>query len=303
MPLSPNLFLAAEVNPLGHVVDKELGAGLTLHTVTLVISGLLTIGVMMLVARHMKAEGQGAQKYLPKSRLASAFETVCVFIRDEVTRPQLGDATDRFIPYIWTLFFFILFNNLLGLVPFLDLQHLIGGVGWGDTHFAVFGGTATGNIAVTAALAIVAFFVIQINGIRRSGLGGWAHHFLGGAPVYLAPIMVPVEILGLIIKPSALAVRLFANMTAGHTLLATIMAFTGLGIAGLVTSPISLAAGIAVYFLEIFVAFLQAFVFMFLTIIFIAQLMHHEHGEHEGAHDYDHDQVSEIEDRAVPVSM
>lgn len=309
----PTMFLAAEEwNPLGHVLDAPLlGGAFTMHSVTLLVASALTVLVMLYVAKAVQtgADSEGAGSYVPKGRLAQMIETICVFIRDEVVRPQLGSATDRFIPFIWTLFFFILFNNVLGLIPLLDLQHIIGGLAIGDTHWAVVGGTATGNIAVTGALALVAFFVIQINGIRSSGLDGWAKHFLGGAPLYLAPIMVPVELMGLIIKPSALAVRLFANMVAGHTLLATIMIFSGMGLGGLglaygaPIALISLIAGIAIYFLEIFVAFLQAFIFMFLTVIFIAQLMHHHHDEHEEAHDYDHDHIAEANNAAVPVSQ
>jgi len=307
----PVLIAATEINPLGHVVDKDLGGGLTLHTVTLIVASILTVLTMMLVAKRMEqgSEPDGAGRYIPKGRFAQTIEIFCLGIRDKVVKPQLGDATDKFMPYIWTLFFFILFNNVLGLIPLLDLQHLVGGLAFNDTHFAVVGGTATGNLAVTGALAIIAFFVIQINGIRASGVKGWASHFLGGAPLYLAPIMIPVEILGMIIKPSALAIRLFANMLAGHTLLATILIFSGMGIGGLGVlfgSPIvvvSAAAAVAIYFLEIFVAFLQAFIFMFLTVIFIAQLMHHHHDDHEHAHDYGHDLVDEAHDRAVPVTQ
>ncbi|MEC9372722.1 MAG: F0F1 ATP synthase subunit A [Planctomycetota bacterium] len=310
MPLS-TIFIAAEggINPLGHVVDKGLGGGLTLHTVTLIVASILTVLVMMYVAKRYQNEGaEGADRYIPKGVFAQMIETICIFIREQVARPQLGAATDRFIPYLWTLFFFILFNNVLGLIPLLDLQHLIGGVAFNDSHWAVVGGTATGNIAVTGALALIAFVIIQVNGIREAGIGGWLKHLTGGAPAMIAPIMIPVELMGMFIKPGALAVRLFANMVAGHTLLATIMLFTGMGFAGLgivFGLPIwglSFVAAIAIYFLEIFVAFLQAFVFMFLTIIFIAQFMHHHHDEHEGAHDYDHDQVPTRRDEAVPVS-
>lgn len=304
------LFIA-EVNPLGHVVDKPLGGGLTLHVVTLAVAGALTVLVMMFVAKAMAqgAESSGPGRYIARGRLAQMIETICVFLRDNVARPQLGDATDRFMPFLWTLFFFILFNNVLGLVPLLDAQHLFGAFAFHDKHWALIGGTATGNIAVTGALAIVAFVVIQVNGLRASGLKGWGKHFLGGAPLYLAPIMVPVEIMSLLIKPFALAVRLFANMVAGHTLLATIMLFTGMALAGVgvvaggAISLVSMAAATALYFLEIFVAFLQSFIFMFLTTIFIAQLMHHEHDDHAAGHDYDHDHVPEVADTAAPVTQ
>ena len=302
MVIPPNTLAADSPNPLGHVLDVQNVIGpFSMHVVTLCAAALLTVLVMLKVAKDM-ARGsatEGAGRYIPKGPISQIIEVMCVGIREKVARPQLGDATDRFIPYIWTLFFFILFTNLLGLIPLLDIQHIIGGIGWGDTHWAVIGGTATGNLAVTAGLATIAFFVIQINGIRQNGFGGWAKHFLGGAPIVLAPIMVPVEIISLIIKPAALAIRLCANMVAGHTLLATILLFTGMAVSGIgwaFGSPIgviAMIAGVAIYFLEIFVAMLQAFIFTFLTVIFIAQLMHHDHEDHadhvedhtDGAHD------------------
>lgn len=291
----PTTLAADSPNPLGHVLDVPGVLGpFSMHVVTLTVSAILTVVVMTWVARNIQrgSAEDGPGRFIARGRLAQIVEVLCVGIREKFVRPQLGDATDKFIPFIWTLFFFILFNNVIGLIPLLDLQHVIGGIGWGDTHWAVIGGTATGNLAVTAALATIAFFVIQINGIRENGVAGWAKHFLGGAPVILAPIMVPVEIISLIIKPSALAIRLCANMVAGHTLLATILLFTGMAVGGigwLFGSPIGVVAmlvGVAIYFLEIFVAFLQAFIFMFLTTIFIAQLMHHhdEHAEHVDDH-------------------
>ncbi|TVQ31025.1 MAG: ATP synthase F0 subunit A [Phycisphaeraceae bacterium] len=311
--LDLSLTLAADgPNPLGHVLDVPNVLGpFSMHVVTLVLAAVLTILTMMKVAKAMEegSEADGAGRYIPKGKLAQIIEFLCSTLRDKVVKPQLGDSTDKFMPFLWTLFFFILFNNMLGLIPLLDLQHVIGGVGWGDKHWAIVGGTATGNLAVTAGLATIAFFVIQINGIRSSGFGGWANHFLGGAPVWLAPVIVPVEILGMIIKPSALAIRLCANMVGGHTLLATVLMFTGMSIgaigwlAGAPVAILSMLGGIAIYFLEIFVGALQAFIFMFLTTIFIAQLMHHHHDDHEGAHDYGHDQVPESQDLAVPVTQ
>ncbi len=293
---SPLNVLAAEMNPLGHVVDKDIAGAFTLHSGTLIIASLLTLVTLMFAARCIAtgSSPDGSGKYIPRGRFAQIIETVCLYLRDNVARPQLGDATDKFMPYLWTLFFFILYNNYLGLIPLLDLQHLAGGIFMNDSHWAVIGGTATGNIAVTGALALIAFVIIQVNGLRSIGFKGWATHFLGGAPPALAFIMVPVEVMGMIIKPCALAVRLFANMVAGHMLLATTMGFTALGFAAadgilayVVGTPIaivSIGAGVALFFLEIFVATIQAFVFMFLTIIFISQLMHH-HEEHEHADD------------------
>jgi len=322
----PTCTLAYDVpNPLDHVVDVELAGGLTLHTVTLILASVLCIIALLYAASKIRTgdESQGTQRYVTKGPFAHMIETMCVYLRDEVAKPQLGTHTDKFIGFLWTLFFFILFCNVLGLIPLLDLQHIIGGLfmtdaaGNPDTHWAVVGGTATGNIAVTGALAFIAFLIIQINGIRSSGIKGWAAHFLGGAPVFLAPIMLPVELLGMFIKPFALAIRLFANMVAGHTLMATILMFSGMGLGmltdssglgiglagGIPVALVSVVAAVALMFLEIFVAFLQAFIFMFLTTIFIAQLMHHHHDEHEGAHSHRDGDESAVTDEAALVTQ
>lgn len=322
MQLAP-LTLAYEVpNPLYHVVDKEvLGGFMTQHTITLIIAGFLCMFILLSAVRKIRTgdESEGNARYVTSGAFAHMIESICVYLRNEVAKPQLGKDTDKFIGFLWTLFFFILVNNVLGLIPLLDLQHIIGGFVNGDTHWAILGGTATGNIAVTGALALIAFVVIQINGLRSSGLKGWAAHFLGGAPAYLAPIMLPVEILGMFIKPFALAIRLFANMVAGHTLMATILMFTGMGIGMLADSTgevgavtlaggipiaiVSLIAAVALMFLEIFVAFLQAFIFMFLVTIFIAQLMHHHHDDHEGAHSHHDGDESAVSDEAALVTQ
>lgn len=287
-----SLLLLAADNPLDHVVDVELfGSGMwafTLHTATLIFTAAITVWVVMSAARAIATgpESQGVDRYLARGKLAQMIEVTCLYLRDEVVRPLLGSNTDKFIPYLWTLFFFILITNLIGLVPLLDIQHLFGAAIFKDPHWAIVGGAATGNIAITAGLAIIAFIIIQVNGLRSCGLKGWATHFLGGAPMALAPIMIPVEIMGTFIKPFALAVRLFANMVAGHTLLATLLMFTKMGLEGLgwLGAPITVAAIVAAFaltFLELLVAFIQAFVFMFLTTVFIAQLTHHHDESHE----------------------
>jgi F-type H+-transporting ATPase subunit a len=297
-----------KINPLGHVLDQNLVGGehalvhasegwtflgsplLTIHMVTLVIGALLTAWVMRLAARGIATgpESAGNERYITQGRLGQLVEVILVTLRDRMLQPLLGDATSKYLPYLMTLFFFILINNLIGLVPLLDVQGVIGEVAGHErgTHWAILGGTATGNLWINAGLALLSFLVIQVHGIRELGIGGWLHHLLGGAPAYLAPIMVPVEILGMIIKPCALAIRLFANMLAGHTLMATLMLFGYMTYQGLhswlALGGVTVVSGIfalAIYFLELFVAFLQAFVFMFLTAVFISQLSHHgEHG-------------------------
>jgi len=289
------MFLLAASDPVTHVKDHVLyrtSSGLWLlsnHMVMLLLSALLMLIIFPLLTRAYRSG-----KLVPTGS-RNFFEAIIMYIRDDVVKPVLGDETDRFMPYLWTLFFFILFNNLLGLLP---LALLTGGLlGLGAHGHGIYG-TATANFWVTATLAIISFVVIQISGLRANGPVNWAKHFLGGAPWYLAPVMIPVEFLGMVIKPFALAIRLAANMTAGHILLAVIigfvpMAFAGLGSGGgFVIGIVSVISAVAINCLELFVAFLQAYLFTFLTALFISQMVVHEHEHHmdEGGH---HDEAHE----------
>jgi len=190
------------------------------------------------------------------------FETLVAFVRNDIATPNIGkEHADRFLPYLLTAFFFILFVNLFGLLP--------------------YAGTATANISVTVLLALCTFFVTQYAAIRAQGVGGYLKHLTGGVPVSLAwlwPIMIPVEFLGLFTKPFALTVRLFANMVAGH--------FVILALLGLIYAisfwvfPVSVALALAIFMLELFVAFVQAYIFTMLSALFIgAGLVHHGHDE------------------------
>lgn len=305
-------FLAAADDPTGHSKDVilwKIGETpvLTMHMLTLVIAAGLFFWLMNMVANAMQTgpESDGNERFITKGRFPQMIDAMICWLRDDIIQPILGEKTARrYLPYLLTVFFFIWFNNMLGLIPLLDIQHLIGAVGWGDDHFAIIGGTATGNLAVTAALAVIAGCVIVIHALRDLGPKEFFYHLCGGllpAPPLQAIAMSPiillvllVEILGMFIKPAALAVRLFANMLAGHTLLATLLLFsymaaqTGMGLLGV--GGVALISGIgavAIYFLEIFVGTLQAFIFMFLTTVFISLFSHHdeEHGheEHEMA--------------------
>ena len=243
------------------------------------LAGILLVALVpMLVKRRRGKNGVDA---LVAAGPANALEAVCEYLRKEVAQPALGEHTDRFIKYIWSVFFFVLTVNILGLLPIPVLSNLLG------THL---GGTATGNIWTTATLALVTMAMMVINGVR---LGGKAYlaHFCPG-PIWMAPLLVPVEIIGLIAKVFALAVRLFANMIAGHILLAVLLSFimaagarsTGFGLG---VGLIVVSASVAINFLELFVAFLQAFIFTFLTTLFIGMsvVLHHDDhgaGQHEG---------------------
>jgi F-type H+-transporting ATPase subunit a len=252
------------------------------HIAMIILAGLLISLFLPLWVRRRR--GADAVGNLVPAGTGNAIEAICVYLREEIARPNLQEHTDRFIKYIWTIFFFILTINLLGLLPIASVAPLFG------SHV---GGTATGNIWVTAALAILTFILMVVNGIRFGGRHYFAHFCPG--PLWLAPLLIPVEIIGLLAKIFALTVRLFANMVAGHVLLAVLLSFIlGVGSsmgagAGFAVAVPSVLGSVAVTLLEIFVAFLQAFIFTFLTTLFIGQsvVFHHdEHGHHgeAGAH-------------------
>lgn len=194
----------------------------------------------------------------------NAIESVVVYIRDEIVRPNIPSrkAANFLLPYFIALFFFILSMNLTGLIP--------------GAH------TPTGAIAVTASLAITAFLVINITAMRISGVGAWFHHLLGGAPWWLAFVMVPIEIIGLLVKPFALTIRLFANMTAGHVILLSLIGILFF-FNTIALSPAITAFSLFIYALELLVAFIQAYLFSVLTAIFVG-LAIGSHGHHEHAH-------------------
>jgi F-type H+-transporting ATPase subunit a len=295
--------LLAAGNPLEHVIDyvrlrTDNGwAVLTNHMIMLTASALLMLVIFPIITKPYRS-GE-----LVPTGTRNFFEAIMMFVRDDIAKPVLGHDTDRFMPFLWTLFFFILFNNLLGLLPLDAVQNaialMLGKSLTGPNAFHAVYGTATANLWVTGTLALISYVVIQVSGIRANGLGTYLKHFTGGAPLYMAPIMVPVEILGMIVKPVALAIRLFANMTAGHTLVAVLISFTTMaaaaGYAALAGIGIIVVIGTtAIMLLELFVAFLQAYIFTFLTCLFIGQLVvhEHEHEEHEGGyHDEKHESV------------
>jgi F-type H+-transporting ATPase subunit a len=284
---------AEQENPLEHVVQHPLVARpanlgpLTPNgTITvfsdqiamLALAGVLLVALVPMLIKRRRGK-VGVDAMVPTGA-ANGLEAVCEYLRKEVAEPSLQEHTDRFIKYIWSVFFFVLTVNILGLLPIPVVSNLFG------THL---GGAATGNIWVTATLAIVTMGMMVINGAR---LGGKAYlaHFCPG-PLWLAPLLVPVEVIGLFAKVFALAVRLFANMIAGHILLAVLLSFImtagaisaglGLGVGVLVVS-----ASVAINFLELFVAFLQAFIFTFLTTLFIGMsVVFHHDDEHAGPHE------------------
>jgi F-type H+-transporting ATPase subunit a len=260
----------------------------------LVLSGIILIFGMLWVAKHVATgdvKKDGAAAYVTKNRFAHMIEVICVYLREEVARPLLHDRTDKLMPFLWTIFFFILVNNILGLIPIMDVLHLIVPA-WREGHMTPIGGTATQNIWVTGVLATISAIVFNLAAISRLGIGGYFGHMTGGAPWFVAWMIFILEFLGqIVIKPVALAVRLFANMTAGHILLATLIGFVGVVLdkSFIVQGPvtiISVVGAFAIMILELFVAFLQAFIFMFLTSVFISLMDHHDEHGHEHEHDH-----------------
>ncbi|MCC6661622.1 MAG: F0F1 ATP synthase subunit A [Phycisphaerales bacterium] len=257
----------------------------------LVLSAIIMILGFLWFARQVRTgpESQGSDRYLTRNRFAHAIEVVCLYLRNEIVEPMLGERTDRFMPILWTLFFFVLVNNLLGLVPIMDTLHMFFPQ-WAAEHRAPIGGTATQNLWVTGALALFAGIVFNVAAVVRLGIGGFFRHMTAGAPWYVVPVIFVIELFGqFVIKPGALAIRLFANMTAGHTLLATLFLFIvaawgqGIALKGTVTAASFLGA-VFIMVLELLVATIQAFIFMFLTAVFISLMDHHEEHGHEHGH-------------------
>ena len=261
---------------------------MTNHLMMTIVAAILVIIVMAYVASKVRVRGRELSAYQTRGRIGQLFETMLTFIRDEVARPNLHEKTDKYIYYIWTIFFFILFANVLGMIPFGSLAYVI----TRDDHLSHLGGSATGNLSLTFMLALCSFIAVIFIGIRETGAKAFFSHFnpvgwdnpkmlLIGIPLYA------LEWLGLVIKCVVLAMRLFGTMMAGHLVVA---AFVGLIFTAAEVSR-GLAYGVevgviigcvALTLLELFICFLQAFIFTFLTTLFISMTAsdHHEH-EHE----------------------
>lgn len=231
----------------------------TKHAVFTVIAAVIVGLIFILSARSVaRAQAEGR----PPKGFAGAMEATALWIRQEVVLPNVGPHGEGYAPYLLTTFFFILACNLLGLLP--------------------WGATATGNIAVTGGLAVLAFLVIEISGMRALGLKGYLgtiFYLPPGLPTFMKPIMLvvmtPIELIGKLAKPFALAVRLFANMTAGHALVLALIGLT-FTFQSYVVGGVASVMATLVMLLELFVAFLQAFVFTLLTAVFIG-LMRAQH--------------------------
>ena len=305
-------LIAAGGNPINHIVDKKAfgTTWLWLSMLSLGVAGAIALFVMARAAKAIATgpESMGHERFVTKGRLSQLVETISLYLRDEMLKPVMGERlANAWLPFLLAQFFLILTLNLFGLVPFFDAQEFLFGLmgrkmdplPLDETH-VLFGGAATASISVTAGLAVCSFFAILWQSIRELGVKGTLEHLCGGpdlvhGPLVLwlvIPIIFAVELAGMFIKPAALAVRLFANMVAGHTLLVVLFGFGAsaakLGVGGVAgVTAIAGVFAVAITFLELFVAFLQSFVFMFLTAVFISLMSHgDEHHEHE--HDHAH---------------
>lgn len=242
-----------------HIGPITLDLSPTKHVVMLLIAATLCMVTLGLAARSHKR--QHATGRAPKGT-ANGVEALVLYLRNELVLPNVGPHGDKFVPFILTLFFFILFANLLGLIP--------------------YGSTATGNISVTATLAIITFIVVEYAGMRTLGrkyigtIFYWPHDMPVAMKLPMTLVMTPIEFISKLTKPFALAIRLFANMVAGHIV---VLALIGLifTFGSYIIAPLPLLMAFAIMLLEIFVALLQAYIFSLLASVFIGLIR-------EGAH-------------------
>ncbi|MCF8382186.1 MAG: F0F1 ATP synthase subunit A [Chlorobium sp.] len=258
--LDSNVFA---FEPFGEVELPKIVVGgfdisITKHVVMMWLAAALVLIVFGAVgSQYAKMTSKDAPK-----GLANAMEALVDFIRLDVAKSNIGPGYEKHLPYLLTVFFFILLCNVLGLVP--------------------YGATATGNVNVTLTLAVFTFFITQVASLKAHGLKGYAAHLTAGTHWSLWIIMIPIEIIGLFTKPFALTVRLFANMTAGHIVILSLIFISFILKSYIVAVAVSVPFSIFIYLLEIFVAFLQAFIFTMLSALFIGLATAHDgHDEHE----------------------
>ena len=247
---------AVDADGMPLIDAKVYDFSLTKNATQMLLAVTLLLVLMLSIAKKYK-NGEGV-KNAPKG-WQNALEPVITFVRDDIAKPNLGKKYKKYLPYLLTAFFFILINNIFGLIP--------------------GGANVTGNIAFTFILGIISFVIIMFSTNKHY----WAHIFWPPVPHGVKPILVPVEILGIFTKPFALIIRLFANMLAGHIIILSficlifIMGAMSKGL-GWGTSPLFVALAVFIYLLEVLVAFIQAYIFTVLTAVFIGQAF-------EGGHD------------------
>lgn len=244
----------------GHIFSEDgkkfYDISITKNVASMLISAALLCLIFIPVAKRYKNNKNKAPK-----GFQSFLETIIIFVRDEIAIPMLGNKYNKYLPYLLTVFFFIWLNNLMGLIP-------------GSANL-------TGNIAVTMTLAAITFLITNFSGNKYY----WKHIFMPpGVPGWLLPLMIPIEIIGILTKPFALMIRLFANITAGHMIILSIISlififgqnnpWVGGGV-----SVVAVAFSIFMMFLELLVATLQAYIFTILSSLFIGAAIADPHGK------------------------
>ncbi|SIT88190.1 F0F1 ATP synthase subunit A [Pontibacter indicus] len=237
-----------------------LDFSITKNVASLFASVILLFAVFLTIAGSYKKNRGKAP-----SGIQSFFEPIIIFVRDEIAKGNIGPKYERYMPYLLTIFFFIWFNNLLGLMP--------------------GGANLTGNIAVTLVLATLTLLITVFSGNKSY----WGHIFATpGVPKWLSPIMIPVELIGILTKPFSLMVRLFANITAGHIIILSLFSLIFI-FQSVAVAPISVAFAIFMFFLELLVALLQAYIFTLLSAMYFGGAVEEhdhvgDHGHGDGAH-------------------
>ena len=261
-PHHPYLYYSVKPKAASTVIDFSI----TRQILFVFLAGaFVVVMIMRLAGRYKKGIGR---EQAPKGVWQNMLEVLIKFIRDEVAQAAIGPKYQKYVPYLLTMFFFILLGNLLGLIP------------WGVT--------ATSNIMVTGALAIITFFIVQFSGNKSY----WTHIFWPpGVSVPIKLILIPVEVLGIFTKPIALAFRLFGNMVSGHLAIVSVLGLIFVTAAkinlviGGVFIPFSMAITIFIYLLKLLVSFIQAYIFVMLSAVFIGMAVEeHHHDDHSDAH-------------------
>lgn len=240
--------------PLPHFAPVTIG-GITFDFSITKSLFMMILSSLLLVIVLKAAASSNTKNKVPK-KLGNMIETLIVFVRDEIVVPSMGQSGIKMLPFFLTIFFFILFANLFGLFPFMAQP--------------------TKNINVTAALALIVFFTVQAKGIKQNGFVGYFKGLVPhGIPVFVLPIMIIIEFIGLFIKPFSLMIRLFANITAGSIIVLSLIGLIFImGYAGIV---IAVPFTLFIYILELFVAVLQAYIFTMLAVLYVNMAEHQDH--------------------------
>lgn len=264
-----HIGVLADFDPLLPIVSRPIFTFSVWRWEIVVSNHMFTVTIAMVLLLVGIPLATRSRRPVPKG-LRNLVESVCVFLREQLAMPILHERTDRYIGFVWTVFFFILSINLLGMVPIKQAVVLLTG------KEIRLGGPATANIWITGAMAIVAFFMTHIAGIREQGFWHYIVNLAPPVPLWLKPPIYLLEIISSFVKPFTLAIRLFANMIAGHMVLAAllglILIFKSYGVA-----VASVLGVVALSFIELLIAFLQAYVFTLLSTLYIGLSTAPEH--------------------------